>query len=540
LKRKHWFTLIGVVLCIAVIAYYFLNHAQTFAQGEPANKGVKQVEVKPVNLDEIKLSQPMTKQDGMVYYEIFVRSFYDSNGDGIGDLNGVTEKLDYIKSLGVNGIWLMPITDSPSYHGYDVTDYNKVNPQYGTMEDFIKLTDEAHKRGIKVIMDFVINHTSSQHPWFVDASKSENSKYRDYYVWADKDTNLNEMNDQLNRKAWNKTSTGYFYAEFWDGMPDLNFDNKEVREEIKKSAKLWIENGVDGFRIDAAKYIFPQKRTQDTLLWWQEFGDYVRGINKDAYIVGEVWSDEITISRYFKVLNANFDFPVANQIMLSAASGNPDQLIRQMENSYTQYAKVNPDYVDSPFLTNHDQNRVMSELKNINKVKSAAAVYLTLPGNPTMYYGEEIGMLGKKPDEVIREPFKWYAKEGGKGQTTWERMLFNGGKDVLSVEEQDKDSNSLLNFYRDMVNFRQSSPVLSKGDIKIITSVNNVLAYARTYNNESNLIVHNLKGEEVSVEIDLPDGVNISGNVIKGSGEAKVNGKVVSVKLKPNTFVIVK
>jgi glycosidase len=217
----------------------------------------------------------------------------------------------------------------------------------------------------------------------VDASKSENSKYRDYYVWADKDTNLNEMNDQLNRKAWNKTSTGYFYAEFWDGMPDLNFDNKEVREEIKKSAKLWIENGVDGFRIDAAKYIFPQKRTQDTLLWWQEFGDYVRGINKDAYIVGEVWSDEITISRYFKVLNANFDFPVANQIMLSAASGNPDQLIRQMENSYTQYAKVNPDYVDSPFLTNHDKNRVMSELKNINKVKSAAAVYLTLPGNPT-------------------------------------------------------------------------------------------------------------------------------------------------------------
>jgi glycosidase len=141
-----------------------LHNAQTFAQKDVPVKEAKQTEIKPVNLDEIKLSQPMTKQDGMVYYEIFVRSFYDSNGDGIGDLNGVTEKLDYIKSLGVNGIWLMPITDSPSYHGYDVTDYNKVNPQYGTMEDFIKLTDEAHKRGIKVIMDFVINHTSSQHP----------------------------------------------------------------------------------------------------------------------------------------------------------------------------------------------------------------------------------------------------------------------------------------------------------------------------------------------------------------------------------------
>lgn len=539
MRRRHWFMLVGAVICIGALAYYFLHNAQTFARKDNGNKDLKQGEIKPINLDQIKLSEPMTKQDGMVYYEIFVRSFYDSNGDGIGDLKGITEKLDYIKSLGVNGIWLMPITDSPSYHGYDVIDFNKVNPKYGTMEDFKKLTEEAHKRGIKVIMDFVINHTSNKHPWFVEASSSKDSKYRDYYLWADENTNLKELNDQQNRNAWNKSSTGYFYAEFWEGQPDLNYDNKLVREEIKKSAKLWIESGLDGFRIDAARHIYQQKRTQDTLLWWQEFGDYVRGINKNVYILGEVWSDEITISRYFKVLNSCFNFPVAKETMLAAASGNPVNLIVQMQNSYSQYAKVNKDYVDSPFLTNHDQNRVMSELKDINKVKSAAAVYLTLPGNPTLYYGEEIGMLGKKPDESIREPFKWYAKEG-RGQTTWEPMLFNSGKDVASMEEQDKDKDSLLNFYRDMISFRQSSPILSKGDIKVIAEIKNALTYTRTCNNESNLIVHNLKTEAVSIEINLPEGVDIEGKVLKGDGEVKVNGRTVNITLKSNTFVIIK
>lgn len=539
MKRKRLFALVGVIICIALAAYYFLHNAQTFAQKENEKAGVQENGAKPINLDQIQLSQPITKEDGMVYYEIFVRSFYDSNGDGIGDLNGVTEKLDYLKSLGVNGIWLMPITDSPSYHGYDVTDYYKVNPQYGTLEDFKKLSEEAHKKGIKVIMDMVINHTSSQHPWFIDANSSKDSKYRDYYVWADENTNTKELNDQNNRVAWSTKGNGYYYAEFWEEMPDLNYDNKAVREEIKNIAKFWIDNGLDGFRIDAARHIFPQKRTQDSLLWWQEFGDYVRGINKEVYIVGEIWSDEITISRYLKVLNTAFDFPVANQTILAAKSGNPSELIRQMESSYKQYEKINKDYVDSPFLTNHDQNRAMSELGDAAKVKSAAAIYLTLPGNPTIYYGEEIGMKGRKPDEAIREPFKWYAKEGA-GQTTWEKMLNNSGKDVLSAEEQEKDSNSLLNYYKDMINFRLSSPVLTKGDIKVITEITKVLAYTRSYNGESNLIVHNLKGEEVSIDINLPNGVNVAGNVIKGNGEVKVNGRIVSIKLGANSFVILK
>ncbi len=538
MNRKHLYVLIGIIVFISLGTYYFLYDAQTFAHKENEKTIAQETEVKSINLDQIQLSKPIPKKDGMVYYEIFVRSFYDSNGDGIGDLNGVTEKLDYLKNLGINGIWLMPITDSPSYHGYDVTDYYNVNPDYGTLEDFKKLSEEANKKGIKLIMDLVINHTSSQNPWFIEANKSKDSKYRNYYVWADDNTNTKELNDQNNRVAWSTKGNGYYYSEFFEEMPDLNYDNKDVRKEIKGIAKFWMDQGVDGFRIDAARYIFPQKRTQDSLLWWQEFGDYVRGINKDVYILGEIWSDEITISRYFKVLNTAFNFPVARQTILAAASGNPSELIRQMENSYKQYEKIKKGYVDTPFLTNHDQNRVMSELGNATKVKSAAAIYLTLPGNPTIYYGEEIGMKGKKPDEAIREPLKWYAGEGI-GQTTWEGMLYNSGKDVPSVEEQEEDTSSLLNYYKDMINFRLSSSVLTKGDIKVITEITKVLAYTRSYNGESNLIVHNLKAEEISLDINLPDEVSITGNVIKGLGKAKVNGRIVSIKLGANSFVII-
>lgn len=538
MKRKYLIMMIVGIICIALAAYYFLVYVQTFAHNGDGNASVGKNEVKPVDLEEIKLDMPMMREDGMVYYEIFVRAFYDSNGDGIGDLNGVREKLDYIKSLGVNGIWLMPINTSQSYHGYDVTDYYSISPEYGTIEEFKRLTDEAHNRGIKLIMDLVINHTSSHHPWFIEANSSEKSRYRDYYVWADEKTNLKELNDQNNRRAWNTKGNGYYYSEFFEDMPDLNFDNKEVRETIKNVAKFWLDLGADGFRMDAARYIYPQKRTQDSLLWWQEFGDYARGVKKDVYIVGEIWSDEIAISRYLKVMNSAFNFPVAQQIVLAAKSGNPSVLISQMDNTYRQYERINKGYVDSPFLTNHDQNRVMSELIDVNKAKSAAAVYLTLPGNPTIYYGEEIGMKGKKPDERIREPFKWYS-EGGIGQTTWSGMLLNSGKDVASAEEQERDKTSLLNFYRDMIKFRQSSNVLTRGDIRVLTDVNKVLAFTRSYKGKSNLVVHNLKGEEVSVEIKLMDGINITGEIIKGTGEVQLSGGFLTITLEPNSFVII-
>ncbi|HZG75933.1 MAG TPA: alpha-amylase family glycosyl hydrolase, partial [Paenibacillus sp.] len=179
-----------------------------------------------------------------VYYEIFVRSFYDTNGDGVGDLNGVTAKLDYLEELGVEGIWLMPVNASPSYHGYDVTDYYAIHPDYGTLDDMKALLEEAEKRGIRVLMDLVVNHTSVQHPWFVDAASGPDAAKRDWYVWADESDNVNDLSATGGGKAWHPKSGGHYLGAFWDGMPDLNFDNPEVREEMKKVGAYWLDLGV--------------------------------------------------------------------------------------------------------------------------------------------------------------------------------------------------------------------------------------------------------------------------------------------------------
>ncbi len=248
-------------------------------------------------------SPVQTKKDGLIFYEVFVRSFYDSNGDGIGDINGLAEKLPYIKSLGVNAIWLMPIFESPSYHGYDVTNYYKVNPDYGTNEDFVNFIKKAHKMGIKVIIDMMINHTSSKHPWFIEASSNKNSKYRNYYIWATPNTNLDEPSE-LGTRQWYKKGDSYYNAIFWSEMPDLNFDNKAVREEMKKIAKFWLEKGVDGFRLDAAKHIYPLSREKDTLLWWEEYAKFCRSIKKDVYLVAEVWDSPQRIAQYAKIFDS--------------------------------------------------------------------------------------------------------------------------------------------------------------------------------------------------------------------------------------------
>src|SRR6266496_178176 len=219
-----------------------------------------------------------------VFYEIFVRSFRDSNGDGIGDFNGITEKLDYLKGLGVRGIWLMPINPSPSYHGYDVTDYQAVNPDYGTLDDFKHLLSEAHKRGIKVIMDLVLNHTSAKHPWFQSALQP-GSQYHDWYVWKDQDPGtLGPWGAQ----TWYKASNGqYYYAIFWDQMPDLNYDNPAVREEAKKIASFWLKDiGIDGFRLDAVRYLVEDQKLADSAsnhAFLAEWGKYYRSINPQAF-----------------------------------------------------------------------------------------------------------------------------------------------------------------------------------------------------------------------------------------------------------------
>lgn len=464
----------GLVLVLLIVSTIFFGcERQTIAQKENYN--------------------------GRVFYEIFVRAFSDSNGDGIGDLKGITQKLDYLsKDLGVTGIWLMPINPSPSYHGYDVTDYYGINPDYGTMEDLKELLKEAHKRNIKVIMDLVVNHSSKEHSWFKDAVNNKDSKYRNYYIWADKNTDITE-GSAISVNPWVPIKDDHYYALFWEGMPDLNLDNKDLKEEIKKIAKSYLDIGMDGFRLDAAMHIY--KETDKNLEWWKEFNKYVKNQNKDAILVGEVWDKTPMIAEYFKSLDSAFNFPVAEAILEMTKSGSVGNGSFVIDNAYTQYAEKAQDYIDSPFLTNHDQNRVMSILNDVEKAKKAAAIYLTLPGTPYIYYGEETGMTGMKPDEKIREPFIWDNKELSKN-TKW--IESTNDSDKVAVNVQLKDKNSLLNFYKTIIGIRNNSDALKYGKIELLeTESSNVLGFKRTQDNKSVYVYVNL-GEASSIEkIDL-------------------------------------
>lgn len=465
---------------------------------------------------------------GRVYYEIFVRSFNDSNGDGIGDLKGVTQKLDYLKDLGVTGIWLMPINPSPSYHGYDITDYYNINKDYGTLNDFKELIKEAHKRNIDVIMDFVINHTSSEHPWFQEASKDKNSKYRNYYVWADKNTDVNEVS-AINTNPWTKLGDDYYYSIFWSGMPDLNYDNSAVRDEMKKAAKFYLDMGVDGFRLDAAMHIY--KEADKNLAWWKEFNNYVKSVNKKAVLVGEVWTNTDVIAQYMKSLDSCFNFPESDGIMKAISDGSAGNVTDQLKSAYDTYKAQNPNYIDSPFLTNHDMDRVMSKLNgDVDGAKKAAAVLLTLPGTPFIYYGEETGMEGQGKDENKREPFIWDNKDTSKN-TSWETN--DNDPDKIAVNVQEKDKNSLLNFYKQMIELRNKSNILQNGSFDTVeTQSDSILAYKRVLDNKQIYVFINL-GNDAEKE-----NTNVKGYKVLYSNSRKDKKIGSSLEIKGNEILI--
>lgn len=444
-----------------------------------------------------------------VFYEIFVRSFNDSNGDGIGDFNGVTEKLDYLNDgdpntttdLGVTGLWLMPIFPSPSYHGYDVTDYYNVNPQYGTLDDFKHLVEEAHKRDIKVTIDMVINHTSDQHPWFKDAKKNLDSPYRNWYIWSD--TNPGYQGP-WGEKVWHSTPNGFYYGIFESFMPDLNYNNPEVTAEITKIFSFWSNDvGVDGFRLDAAKHLIEegakQANTQSTHQWWQAFYPVYKSMNPNMMTVGEVFGDGLSVSSSY-VKNNEFDlifnFQLASMFIKAAQTGKANNVATSIETSNT----FMPNAQYASFLTNHDQNRIMNELKgDVNKAKVAASLLLTSPGTPYLYYGEEIGMQGMKPDENIRLPMQWNA-EANAGFTTgkpWRAPDANYKE--VNMDAQTNDANSLLSHYRALIQLRNAHSALRTGTYTEVKSNNpSVYAALRMDDDETILVVINLSGQPIT------------------------------------------
>lgn len=454
---------------------------------------------------------------GAVFYEVFVRSFADSNGDGIGDLQGLISKLDYLndgnprtsQDLGVDALWLMPVFQSPSYHGYDVVDYETIEADYGTNADFERLLAEAHRRGIRIIVDFVMNHSSSQHPWFVDSASGPAAAHRDWYVWRADDPGWTQPWGGTNR-VWHQKNGAYYYGVFWGGMPDLNFSTPAVRREMERLAAFWIQKGVDGFRLDATRHLFAngpgdqQNDQPETFEYLGEFSATVRRASPRAVLVGENWTETPAIAKYYGVLPMSFNFPLAAAIVEGVESGEASGIAAKISEVIDAYP---PGANDVPFLTNHDMIRLATQLgSDPAKLESAAAVLLTLPGTPFLYYGEEVGLENGSTsgsDELKRTPMPWDASPGGGFTTGRPWYAFSPGRETANVASQTGDSASLLSHYRRLIRARKASAALRLGGLdklRLLSPENRsaqLLAFVREQGKERVLVVHNLGTTEV-------------------------------------------
>lgn len=451
-----------------------------------------------------------------VFYEAFVRSFKDSSrgptaNDGIGDFDGLIEKLDYLNdgkantnSLGITGLWLMPIFPSPSYHGYDVTDYYSTNPDYGTMESFKRLLNECHKRHIRVILDLTLNHCSNKHPWFVDAS-SPDSPTRDWFVWTKEAPP--RQGGAYGGSPWHKLGDSYYYGIFSGGMPDFNCASPEVTDILKKLSGFWLQDvGIDGFRLDAVRHLIEvggkQENTPETHAWLRDYRAFLKKAKRDSMTVGEVWDSSANAASYVgDQLDMVFEFQLAGATLEAINKGDGETL----RETYAKVAAAYPQNQYGTFLTNHDQTRVMNILKNDPaKAGLAATLLLTGPGVPFIYYGEEIGMTGDKPDEHLRTPMQWSAESNGGFSTHAPWQAANNDISTVNVEAELADTGSLLNHYRALIKLRKQHPALRRGNLFPVTGDNTALySFLRTQpgvdgNLDAVLVVANLSGQRVT------------------------------------------
>jgi alpha-glucosidase len=485
-----------------------------------------------------------------VFYEIYPRSFADSDNSGMGDLNGITSRLDYLKQLGVDAIWITPCFPSPQVDfGYDVSDYEDIDPVYGTLGDFDRMVGEGRKRDIRIILDFVINHTSDQHKWFLDSKSSKDAAHRDWYVWRDGKGSHppNNWTSTFGGPAWklDPATNQYYYHYFYTEQPDLNWRNPAVEKAMFDVTRWWYKRGVAGFRLDAVDTLFERADLIDnpTLPGLNNLGDpntdelynkrlpevhgvlsRLRGVadESDAVLIGETWTATIDeLKEYYgghsKELQMPMDFMFTNINQL-----NPAEFRRQIAG--VDSAGGWPVYL----LSNHDivraYNRYGDGKHNDQIAKLMAGLYLTLRGTPIMYYGEELGMENNDPkrQEDVKDPIGklgWPKEKGRDGERTpmqWNDSA-NGGFSTTTpwlpvpasakthnVATEDKDPYSILNFYRRLLALRHTDPALLDGEyVALNESDPNVISYLRRYKNEAVLVVLNMSATAQTVKFDL-------------------------------------
>lgn len=508
---------------------------QTAAEGteQTENSGNTEAgaEVTALSLmQEVNQSTPQNATDNYrTWYEVFVYSFYDSDGDGVGDLAGLTSQLDYINDgdpatdgdLGCDGIWLMPIMPSTTYHKYDVTDYYAIDPEYGTMDDFKAFVDECHSRGINVIIDLVMNHSSSQHEWFQTAASYLKSlpegaepdaaecPYVDYYYFSkENETGYCEL-----------AGTDWYYeARFWSEMPDLNLQNEAVRQEFTEIVDYWLELGVDGFRLDAAKEYYSGNTAANVeVLTW--FNDMVKEKKEDAYIVAEVWTDLTTYANYYDSgIDSCFNFSFADKggVISDVVKGSTGASYygSALVNLQETLASHSDSYIDAPFYTNHDMGRSAGHYAgdySENQIKVAQAMNLLMSGSAFLYYGEELGMKGSGKDENKRAPMYWSTDEAAEGMCNGPADMDDVKMKYGSQEEQSEDGNSIYNFVKETIKLRNSYPAISHGTVTYEKELSNdsICVIRKEYEGEEVLLVFNCR--ETSQSVDL-SGISLNGN----------------------------
>lgn len=491
-----------------------------------------------------------------VFYELNVRAFFDSNADGCGDLRGLTQKLDYLKDLGVDAIWLLPIYPSPLLDdGYDIADYYNIHPDYGNLDDFKIFLQAAHQRGMRVITDLVLNHTSDQHQWFQSARQGRNDPYHDYYVWSDSDqkyagARIIFLDTEDSNWTWDESAQRYYWHRFYASQPDLNFDNPAVRKEMLQVAKFWLDLGVDGFRADAVPYLFEREGTNcenlpETHTYLKELRAFIDEHYPGRILLCEAnqWPNDVR--QYFgdgDEFHMGFHFPLMPRIYMALCLGDVAPLVWVMD----QTPPIPKNTQWCTFLRNHDEltlemvteeerkwmwnqyapdprmrlnlgiRRRLAPLMDNDrrKIELAYSLLFTLPGSPVIYYGDEIGMgdnIWLEDRNGVRTPMQWDLGMNAGFSTAPAEILYAPLIDEvefsyrrLNVRMQEKDPNSLLNWIRQQLQLRKKYPVFGRGNLQILSTNNkSVLAYLRQDEDQTLLIINNLSSEASQIHLDL-------------------------------------